>query len=742
VKPGRVRPESGSETETERRAADLIRIEDLYKTYHLGEIDVPVLKGVSLSIARGEIVALMGVSGSGKTTLMNILGCLDRPSSGAYYFDGEDVSQLSSAERALIRNRKIGFVFQNFNLLARTNALENVMMPMAYSGAYTSERRGRERARGLLASVGLADRMEHEPSQLSGGQQQRVATARSLANAPIFLLADEPTGNLDSRTSQEILQMLQRLNAEEGITILLVTHDAWVASHAQRIIHIRDGLIVDGGFDGGEGTPAAAPTPTAAPRRDGPPVPVPPPAPAARWPSLFGWLRLYYRTLGIATRALRRNVLRSILTTLGIVIGIAAVITMMEIGQGSSSAIRQTITSMGANTLLVAPGATPRAAISQGVGSANTLTADDAEAIRRECPAVVSVAPVVRARTQVVYGNRNWYPQYIFGTSPEFLVVRDWGELEQGEPFTERDVRTGARVCLLGQTLARELFDEASPIGKEVRVRNVSFKVIGVLSSKGANMIGVDQDDILLAPWTTIRYRVSGSKTTEVNQNASDRDEGDHSSRLYPGSQSGLYPEAPSGSGTTHGTRALGLNQILVKAESTAQIPVAINQITELMHERHKLGDDRPDDFRIRDMTEVAKALSTTVSLLGGMLLCVALISLVVGGVGVMNIMLVSVTERTREIGLRMAVGARDRDILRQFLVEAVVLCLIGGVLGIAVGRGSSILFRELMDWPTEISIPAIISAVAVSASVGLIFGYYPAWKASRLDPIEALRYE
>src|SRR3954447_17892805 len=235
---------------------DLIRIDDLYKTYHLGEIDVPVLKGVSLTIERGEIVALMGVSGSGKTTLMNILGCLDRQSSGTYLFDGEDVSRLSTSERALLRNRKIGFVFQNFNLLARTDALENVLMPMSYSGASFSERRGRERARQLLANVGLADRMGHEPSQLSGGQQQRVATARSLANAPIFLLADEPTGNLDSRTSQEILQMLQRLNADEGITILLVTHDAWVASHAQRVIHIRDGLIVDGEFDGDDEGPS------------------------------------------------------------------------------------------------------------------------------------------------------------------------------------------------------------------------------------------------------------------------------------------------------------------------------------------------------------------------------------------------------------------------------------------------------------------------------------------------------
>jgi len=440
---------------------------------------------------------------------------------------------------------------------------------------------------------------------------------------------------------------------------------------------------------------------------------------------LLGFFVLYFRTFQMALRSLRRNILRSFLTTLGIVIGIA--------GRDHHDGDRPGIVDgdppddhqHGRQHAPGRPGATTTSAISQGVGAANTLTPEDAEAIRRECPAVLSVAPVVRARTQVVYGNRNWVPQYIFGTSPEFLVVRDWGELEAGEPFSERDVRLGAKVCLIGSSLARELFDDASPIGKEVRVRNVSFKVVGLLASKGANMIGVDQDDIMLAPWTTIRYRVSGAKMAEVNQSSSSRDEASNTNRLYPGSQAVLYPEAPASS-ANRAVRTTGLNQILVKAESTELIPMAIDQITELLHERHRVGDDKTDDFLIRDMTEVAKALQTTVSLLSGMLLCVALISLAVGGVGVMNIMLVSVTERTREIGLRMAVGARDRDILRQFLGEAVVLCLLGGVLGIGVGRGSSIIFRELMQWPTEISVPAIIAAVAVSATVGLVFGYYP----------------
>lgn len=452
-----------------------------------------------------------------------------------------------------------------------------------------------------------------------------------------------------------------------------------------------------------------------------------------------------YRTIRTALRALRRNPMRAMLTTLGIVIGVGAVIAMMEIGAGSSSALQKTISSMGANVLVVIPGTAASAGVSFGTGSAKTLTPQDAQAILREVPAVRTAAPAVRARTQLVYGNRNWVPNSMYGTTPEFLGVRDWS-VDQGDPFTERDVLNGNKVCLIGQTLVRDLFEGQSPVGKEIRIANVPFKVVGVLAAKGANMMGQDQDDIVLAPWTTIKYRVTGSSLANANQSAGS-DTGstvNTLSNLYPGAQEGLYPERSElqAANSPLPIRFANIDQILIAVQSSQEIPAAIAQISALLRERHRIGVGEPDDFTIRDMTEMTNTLSSTTKLMTNLLLCVAMISLLVGGVGIMNIMLVSVTERTREIGLRMAVGARGRDILRQFLVEAVVLCLVGGAMGIVLGHGGSYLVQLLLHWPVETSPRAIAASVIVSASVGILFGFYPAWKASRLDPIEALRYE
>jgi ABC-type antimicrobial peptide transport system permease subunit len=452
-----------------------------------------------------------------------------------------------------------------------------------------------------------------------------------------------------------------------------------------------------------------------------------------------------YRTLRASVHALRRNIMRSILTTLGIIIGIASVIAMMEIGKGSSTSIQRTIASMGANNLLVMPGTAASGGVSFGAGSIMTLTPQDADAIRQECPSVRASAPIVRARTQVIYGDRNWVPLYIYGSTPAFLEVHDWSNLAEGRTFTDMEVRDGTTVCLLGQTLVRQLFQGESPIDKDVRVQNIAFRVVGVLSRKGANMMGMDQDDILLAPWTAIKYRVTGSSVGNVNQSSAAGSQQVNSlNQLYPGTQGNLYP-APSttqAADTPVTARFTNIDQILVSARTSLEIPAAIRQITALLQERHHIRADEANDFTVRDMTEMSSALSSTTTLMTNLLLCVALISLVVGGVGIMNIMLVSVTERTREIGLRMAVGARSRDILWQFLTEAVLLCLAGGIFGILLGRGSSYLVAKFLKWPTELSVPAIIAAVAVSAGVGIVFGYYPAWKASRLDPIEALRYE
>ncbi len=451
------------------------------------------------------------------------------------------------------------------------------------------------------------------------------------------------------------------------------------------------------------------------------------------------------RTARVALSALARSPLRAALTTFGIVIGVAAVIAMMEIGAGSSHAIRRTIATMGTNVLLVMPGTAASGGVTYGAGSSTTLTPADLEAILRTCPAVRTAAPIVRARAQVVYGTHNWVPFLVYGTTPEFLSVRDWGPLAEGRIFTERDVLNSNKVCVLGQTLVRELFPGEKPVGKEIRIKNVDFRVIGVLKRKGANMMGMDQDDIVLAPWTTIKYRVTGAPLSETNQSADTVDSSVNTlSRLYPGNSNDLYPEKSEIQSTDNPMpiHFANVDQILISARSAAEIPEAERQITDLLRDRHHIRNGQSDDFNIRDMAELSKIMSATTNMMTKLLLCIALISLIVGGVGIMNIMLVSVSERTREIGLRMAVGASSRDIRRQFLVEALTLCLIGGAIGILLGHGGSQLIKLFLNWPVETSPAAIFISVAVSAAVGVAFGYYPAWKASRLNPIEALRYE
>jgi ABC-type antimicrobial peptide transport system permease subunit len=453
-----------------------------------------------------------------------------------------------------------------------------------------------------------------------------------------------------------------------------------------------------------------------------------------------------YRTISLALRALRRNPMRATLTTLGIIIGIAAVIVMMEIGSGATAAIQKSIASMGSNMIMIQPGTAASGGVSFGAGSVMTLTPQDCDAIVQQCPDVHAVAPIVTARTQIIYGNKNWVPFYIVGTSPDYLKIRNWTQLDDGEIFTDRDVRNANKVCLVGQTIVRELFDGRSPVGKEIRIKNVSFKIVGSLPTKGANMMGMDQDDIVVAPWTAIKFRVSGTSLGNVNQSAASTGSSSVNSlsNLYPNTQLNLYPvpSATQAADTPQPIRFINVDSILAMAGSTNDIPVAVKQIGALLRERHRLRPEEPDDFSVRDMTEIIKTFTTATSLMTNLLLAVALISLVVGGVGIMNIMLVSVTERTREIGLRMSVGARALDILRQFLVEAVVLCLIGGALGITIGHGGALLVRYFKHWPVQTSVVAIAAAVLVSVSVGIIFGFYPAWKASRLDPIEALRYE
>ncbi len=460
-------------------------------------------------------------------------------------------------------------------------------------------------------------------------------------------------------------------------------------------------------------------------------------------------MRIYRRNIKrliSAATALRRNVMRSMLTMLGIVIGIMAVVSIMEIGNGASKTLGKSIQSMGANMIMVMPGAAAAAGIQQGSGSAPTLTPADVEAILLDCPAVPTAAPVVMARTQVVYGSTNWVPANMFGTTPAYLEIRDWKNLDEGECFTEQDVRNSNKVCIVGKTLVTELFADCSPIGETIRIQNVPFRVIGVLSRKGANVMGMDQDDILLTPWTTLKYRVSGSALGQVNQSASvgSLDGINSFGDPYPRSHLEFYPTLTTTQmiNTPRQTRMTTVDQICASSVSTEKMQIAVDQITATLNRTHQVRPGEAGDFNLRNMTELSEMFGSTTVLMKSLLLMIAGISLLVGGVGIMNIMLVSVTERTREIGLRMAVGARGRDIMIQFLVEAVMLCLIGAMIGIALARGVSMLVTLLMNWPIAASLPAIIAAVSVSILIGVGFGFYPAWRASQLDPIDALRYE
>jgi ABC-type antimicrobial peptide transport system permease subunit len=454
------------------------------------------------------------------------------------------------------------------------------------------------------------------------------------------------------------------------------------------------------------------------------------------------------RTPQMAVSALRRHVLRSVLTTLGIVIGVGAVIAMVEIGDGAAREVEAAIASMGSNTILVLPGNLAMAGVAGGAGSAMSLTPGDALAMAEHCSALVAVAPLVAARTQVVANGRNWVPDRINGTTPAYLEIREWDQLDGGSMFSDEDVTALREVCVVGQTVADELFGDESPVGQQLRMNNRPLRILGVLSRKGANMYGQDQDDIVILPWTTLKFKVVGQSAQKANQSAAlkvDPSQQVNSlSDAFPSLKPVLYPVASATqlADTPNPVHFTNLDLILVKAGADDLIAPAMRQIQELLRERHHRRAGQPEDFTLRDMTEISRTRASTSRLMSVLLLVVAMISLVVGGVGIMNIMLVSVSERTKEIGVRMAIGARSRDILQQFLVESLLLCALGGATGILLGRVSSFVVRATLLWPTRTSWPAMFAAVGVSLLIGVVFGFYPAWKASRLDPIEALRYE
>jgi macrolide transport system ATP-binding/permease protein len=685
----------------------VLEVRDLGKVYRLGELEVHALRGVDLTIERGEFVAIMGASGSGKSTLMNILGCLDRPSSGRYQLEGVDVTLQEEPALAQVRSRRIGFVFQNFNLLARTSALENVALPLLYTGRYADST---ARATKALRALGLEGREQNTPSQLSGGQQQRVAIARALVNDPAILLADEPTGNLDSKTANDIMTTIRTLNREQGLTVVLVTHEPDMAAFADRVVTMRDGAIVSD-----ERKVAGEPRPQVRPA--GAPVP----GPAAEAGVGLSFARM---SLMVAARAIARNKMRSALTMLGIFIGVAALIAMVAVGQGASAAVAERIQSLGTNLLIVVPGATTASGVRAGFGSASTLTVADGDEIRRDAPAAANVAYLVRGLGQLQSGDKNWTTS-LQGVSPSYFAIRQW-PVAAGRTMTDKDEVDAARVCLIGQTVYKNLFGEhENPIGATILVKNVPVQVIGLLQAKGQSGYGQDQDDVLYMPFTTAERKVLGVAAPSSTQS--------QSSTIYvtPPNPFGIKPKLTG-----------YVNLLYVQARSTALVPTAKEEITRILLRRHNIQPGQTQDFDVRNISDITQAMEGSSRILALLLAAVASISLIVGGIGIMNILLVSVTERTREIGIRMAIGARRMHVLLQFLVEAVLLSGIGGLAGIVVGVAISEIVSVVAGWPTLLSPVAIAGGFLFSAVVGVFFGYYPARRASLLNPIEALRYE
>ena len=688
----------------------VIETRDLRRVYHAGDVEVLALAGVSLTIERGELVAIMGASGSGKSTLMAVLGCLDRPSSGMYRLEGSDIAALGEPELARLRGERLGFVFQSFNLLARTSALENVALPLYYDprgAANAAERTGR--AREALNQVGLGGRERNTPAQLSGGEQQRVAIARALINSPAVVLADEPTGNLDTRSSHEIMRILVRLNRERHVTVVVVTHESDIAAYADRVITMRDGQIISDERRASKAQAAPqAPQPTIQPQ-----------------PARAHTLPFTRMIVSSAIQAIGRNKMRSGLTTLGVLIGVAALIAMVAVGQGANRAVGELIQNLGTNMMVVIPGALTAGGVRAGSGSASTLTVSDAAALRRDDPAIVRVGYMIRQSGQVQYRNRNWSTA-ILGTSANYAAITNW-HIASGRAFDTADVDSAALVADIGQTVSRELFQPyENPVGATILIKGVPVKVIGVYQSKGQSPMGQDQDDLVDIPFTTAERRVLGvvAPTQSEAQNAG-------TTYLPEPNPFGMQP------------RLTGyVNAIFVQAASAALVSQAMQEVTATLRRRHNIRSGGTDDFSVRNLSQIASAAEGSSRVMALLLATVASISLLVGGIGIMNILLVSVTERTREIGLRMALGARRAHVMLQFLAESVFLSAAGGTAGILVGVGASELVSAVAGWPIELSVSAALGGFVFSAVVGVFFGYYPARKAAALNPIEALRYE
>ncbi len=664
----------------------IIKLENIRHSYKVGPGNLLVLKGIDLSIEQGEFVAIMGPSGSGKSTLLQILGLLERPTRGRYFLLGKDVSGLSDDEGAALRSKTIGFIFQMFNLLSRTSAVDNVLLPAIYSGQGVSSSKALE----LLQDVGLSDRVHHKPNQLSGGQQQRVAIARSLINSPKIIFADEPTGNLASDQADEILEKLCEMHAR-GITIIMVTHEQDIASYAERIIKIKDGQIQSDEKNTNPKHPLnkAQKSQNEAAFASSPHV-----------LSDLSWLEVKENSSS-AAKAISANKTRSFLSVLGILIGVCSVIAMLAIGRGAQKSIEARISGLGSNLIMIWPFSS--AAFHGGTGTVSRLTLTDMDEISHLSSHIVAVNGEVSSDEQVVYKDKNTNTE-IDGDLTSYASMHS-AQPYYGRFFTAAENNDVARVAILGQTVVDTLFGKSDPVGRQIKINRISFKVIGVLPPKGSSAWH-DQDDLVVIPLKTAMMRL------------------------------GLNGWSSSSS------RGRYLKRIEVECDGPNSIDGVMAKIRTFLRARHHLPAYKDDDFTVRNMQDIQSALTGTTKTFGILLGIVAAISILVGGIGIMNIMLVSVTERTREIGLRKAVGAPRRAILAQFLIESALLSLLGGTIGVFLGVGIAFLMTHYAGWNAIVTPQSIILAFGCSALIGIIFGFWPARKASLLSPIEALRYE
>jgi len=650
--------------------AELIRLEKLRREFPSGDDTITVLKDLDLVIEAGEMVAIVGASGSGKSTLMNILGCLDRATAGSYRISGRETALLEPDELAALRREHFGFIFQRYHLLGELDALANVEIPAIYAGMAPRDRRAR--AESLLDRLGMSDRTDHRPGQLSGGQQQRVSIARALMNGANVILADEPTGALDKHSGEEVLRILEELNAE-GKTIIIVTHDMNVASRARRIIEISDGVILSDRKS------------EAAEER----APVTASAPQGERPRSGGYLRSvvdrFKEALRMAVLAMAAHRLRTFLTMLGIIIGIASVVSVVAIGQGTQQQVLANISNLGTNTLEIFAG---RSFGDTRSGKITTLVVSDAEALARQSY-VAAVTPTVSTNKTLRVGSLE-ASALVNGVGEQYFAARGT-KLAEGTFFDARSVRNRTTDVVIDENTLKTLFANSptSPVGQVLLIGNVPARIVGVTQPQQGGF-GSSQNLSVYLPYTTVQTRFLGN---------------------------------------------MSLRSITVRVADDVDTSLAEQDVTRFLTQRHG-----SQDFFILNTDDIRQTITSTTQMLTLLIAAIAVISLVVGGIGVMNIMLVSVSERVSEIGVRMAVGARQGDILQQFLIEAVLVCLIGGLCGIGAAFGIGQLVKLISsDFALIYSTTSIVAACVCSTLIGVVFGFLPARNASRLDPVVAL---